>query len=391
MSNKLFQGGYRIINLNSDDIYDELLEVYDNETKPLLIRGGNNFRDYFTSVSSIRKINNVFRVPITDVNKSGDAFSHIVALVEPSNTSIIEEFVNNGGSSSVDAATKSSLGVVQIGENINVDNGLISIPYGEYNSLGVVGVDNTINSNNGVLSVSVSSLLKRDQGSDNEGTAVLNSAMFTVPKNANHPVLYLSGNSSDSTTGITNNNTNWKVNIFDDNTFIGTYSSTTATNLKSANANNTVLLPFDNAYLTRKITVDGTTHYIRLPIKEQLLTSYGASYPDTSTILYYLSAYIDFKLDSALNFSAYYPSIEVGASATYTPTINTYSTNHVLPWMRQFNISIKLPNSNTYACKTNEVFVLNNCGYIVTCNIDLSITELASGDAYATYTFYRVF
>ena len=69
-----------------------------------------------------------------------------------------DNITNTNGVISVAKATASTLGVVKVGSNINVDaTGLISVPVASGGTMGVVSAGENVNNNNGVLSVSTAS------------------------------------------------------------------------------------------------------------------------------------------------------------------------------------------------------------------------------------------
>jgi hypothetical protein len=381
------QGGYRIVNIYEADIYSQITEILNTETKPLLIRGGVNFRDYFTSVSSIRKIGDNYIVPLTDVGKNSDgAFTHVIATIEPSNMTISEEEVS-GTSGSVNPATTTSLGVVQIGDNIEVDDsGIINIPIGALNKLGVMGVDNTLITNNGIITASVNSLLNNQQVVGDPATAILKEFSLTNPSDSNHTELACGASSEISGSGVSNVYANWNVYLQDTNTFIGYYSGSSAPEIKSANSVSLPLLINRSYFLVHRVTIDSIAYYIRVPVKLRLLTSYGSN---GTEMVYYLTAYLDFNFDSTTNFTTYIPTLNVGKTGTYSMTYQT-AQNQIIHHMRQFNVIIKMPDGNRYQIKDNGVFVQNGCVYMATVEIDLTATSPALTDTFATYTFTRI-
>ena len=81
------------------------------------------------------------------------------AVNDANGNSIIETYATKDelSTASTTPATKSSLGVVQIGTNIDVDNGTISVATATADTLGLVKIGNNIDLNNGSISVKTGS------------------------------------------------------------------------------------------------------------------------------------------------------------------------------------------------------------------------------------------
>ena len=81
------------------------------------------------------------------------------AINDANGNAIIETYATKDelSTASTTPATKSSLGVVQIGNNINVDNGTISVSTATDSDLGVVKIGNNIDLDNGTISVKTGS------------------------------------------------------------------------------------------------------------------------------------------------------------------------------------------------------------------------------------------
>ena len=85
------------------------------------------------------------------------------AINDANGNAIIETYATKDelGTASTTPATKSSLGVVQVGENINVDNGAISVYTATDSDLGVVKIGSNIDLDNGTISVKIGSTNER--------------------------------------------------------------------------------------------------------------------------------------------------------------------------------------------------------------------------------------
>lgn len=102
------QGGYRIIDIEDGDIFTTLKDAFENETKPLLVKGVNGTTDHFATVSDLKIITDdsgeisEIDVPLGELsyNSSTGKHTQYVARVTPSSFTTEEVEVASGGGTS---------------------------------------------------------------------------------------------------------------------------------------------------------------------------------------------------------------------------------------------------------------------------------------------------
>lgn len=391
MTDKI-QGGYRILDVLTDDnskLYDELMSIHiDTDSKPLLIK--SNYGDYFTSSSSIMFNEDTFTIPVTDVGIDAEGVcTHRIIKVSPSYVLHTTEEIS--ARSEINIATKEQLGIVQVGDNIAVTDGVVSVPVATNSTLGVVMTSPNIINKNGSISVTVNSLLNELQYYNEPLNITLNSLSQVYPDDTDYTTLLAVGSLDSSAEGFKGFSKIWYPSINED-TFIGSQWSQSPDIVWSAYYTESVLKPFRNYFLIRKVTIEENTYYVRIPIKCRLSTAITYNPEQPTAPFYNVNGYIDFKTDSLGKWDStnFIPDLEVGATGTKVMTYDT-STSQVTPMMKAFSVSITMPDGNTYEFPSHELYVQDGKAYIVSCSINLNQENPAVTDTFATYTFTRVF
>lgn len=106
MGSMYIQGGYRIIDIEDNDIFTTLKEVTESETKPLLVKGVNGTTDHFATVSDLKIITDdngdisEIDVPLGELsyNSSTGKHTQYIARVTPSSFTTEEVEVTSGDS-----------------------------------------------------------------------------------------------------------------------------------------------------------------------------------------------------------------------------------------------------------------------------------------------------
>ncbi len=124
------------------------------KTKPITGEAGKIYVDLAATIDGSYRYTGSRFAPIGTAVSTADK-----AINDANGNAIIETYATKDelGTASTTPATKTSLGVVQIGDNINVDNGTISVNTATDSDLGVVKIGNNIDLSNGTISLKIGS------------------------------------------------------------------------------------------------------------------------------------------------------------------------------------------------------------------------------------------